>query len=221
VTVPSEPSRARAVVWDLPIRLFHWALVLLIPFAWWTYKTDRLEWHRLAGYAVIGLLAFRLFWGVFGSSTARFANFLRGPGTVWSYVTGRLSKGVGHNPLGGWSVLLLLGVLAVQPVLGLFASDADGLDSGPFADRVSYDRSLQAEQLHATLFYVLIGLVALHICAIVYYRLRGESLVLPMLSGRTKLAEGAQAPALASLWLKLAGLAVGALVFSALYYWGG
>jgi hypothetical protein len=86
---------------------------------------------------------------------------------------------------------------------------------------VSYDHSLQAERFHELLFYVLVGLVALHICAIVYYRLRGESLVLPMLSGRAKLPPGTKAPALAPLWLWMIGLLLGAAVFGALYYWGG
>jgi cytochrome b len=221
VTVQNEPSRNRVVVWDLPIRLCHWSLAVLIPFAWWTYKTDRMEWHRMAGYAVLGLMAFRLFWGIFGSATARFADFLHGPATIWRYLAGRLPKGVGHNPLGGWSVALLLVLLAVQPLLGLFASDADGLDSGPFADRVSYDQSLQAERLHELLFYALVGLVVLHICAIVYYRLRGESLVLPMITGRAKLPPGTQAPALAPLWLWALGFLLGAAVFGALYRWGG
>ena len=214
------PSRERAVVWDLPTRLFHWSLVLLIPFAWWTYKTDRMEWHRMAGYAVLALMAFRLFWGVFGSQTARFASFVRGPVTVWRYLTGRLPKTVGHNPLGGWSVVLLLSVLAVQPLLGLFASDEDGLDSGPFADRVGFEHAQQAEHWHELLFYGLLGLIALHLCAIVFYRLRGTSLVLPMLSGRASLPPGTRAPAHAPLWRWVVGLLLAGAVFGALYHWG-
>ena len=215
------PARGRAVVWDLPIRLFHWSLVILIPFAWWTYKTDHMAWHRVAGYAVLGLMAFRLFWGFAGSATARFANFLRGPVTVIRYLRGRLPKSAGHNPLGSWSVALLLGVLTVQPLLGLFAADEDGLDSGPFADWAGYDRSLQAEAFHELLFYVLVGLVALHLCALLFYRLRGESLVMPMLTGRAMLPTGAPPPALAPLWLCAIGLVLGGAVFGALYHWGG
>ena len=212
---------SRAVVWDLPTRLFHWSIVVLVVFAWWTYKADHMEWHRAAGYAVLALLAFRLFWGFFGATTARFANFLRGPGAVWRYLRGRWPKAAGHNPLGGWSVAALLAVLIVQPLLGLFASDEDGLDSGPLADRVSYDQSQQAEHLHSVLFYVLVGLVAVHIAAIAFYRLRGDNLLLPMISGRAELPPGTTPPARAPLWALALGLILAAGVFAGLYRWGG
>jgi cytochrome b len=210
----------RAKIWDWPTRAIHWSLVLLIPFAWWTYKTDRMDWHRLAGYAVLALMAFRLFLGLFGAETSRFANFLRGPRAVWRYLM-RGEAGAGHNPLGGWSVAALLVLLVIQPVLGLFASDENGLDSGPFADRVSLDHSLQAEHLHKVFFYVLVGLIALHIVAIAFYALRGRSLVGPMITGRATLSEGVAAPRMARVYALLFGLLLGVVVFVSLWHWGG
>ena len=219
--MPQETPSTRVVIWDAPVRVVHWAIVLLIPFAWWCYQHDHMDWHRMAGYAVLALMAFRLYWGVVGHETARFAHFVRGPRTIWRYLRGRWHKRAGHNPLGAWSVLLLMALLVVQPVLGLFAADENGLDSGPFADAVSFDRQQQAEHFHMLLFYVLLGVVALHVGAILFYRLRGEPLVWAMVSGRGKLPPGAEAPRRAPPWRLLIGIALGGAVFWALYTYGG
>src|SRR5690348_13361440 len=110
----------RQYVWDFPTRAFHWLLVALIGFCWWSAETDHMDWHSLAGLAVCGLLIFRILWGIFGTSTARFAQFVKGPRAIWSYL--RPGEGpprvapIGHNPLGGWSVVALLLVLATQTV---------------------------------------------------------------------------------------------------------
>jgi cytochrome b len=209
----------RTKIWDWPTRAIHWSLVLLIPFAWWTYKTDRMDWHRLAGYAVIALLAFRLFLGVFGAETSRFARFLRGPRAVWRYLA-HGEAGVGHNPIGGWSVAAMLALLVAQPVLGLFASDENGLDSGPFADRVSLEQGIQVEHLHALFFYGLVGLVALHIAAIAYYALRGRNLVGPMITGRASLADNTAPPRMARASIMILGLLLAGIVFMGLWHWG-
>src|ERR1041384_7437303 len=95
-------------VWDLPVRLFHWAIVLLVPALWWTAENERLDLHITLGTAMLALVLFRLLWGIFGSSTARFAGFVRGPFGVMRYLSGRERGGIGHNPLGGWSVLAML-----------------------------------------------------------------------------------------------------------------
>jgi cytochrome b len=219
--MPSTRAVIWATIWDRPVRVVHWAIVLLIPFAWWCYQHDHMDWHRLAGYAVLALMAFRLFWGVAGSDTARFAQFLKGPGAIGRYLRGRWPKAVGHNPIGGWSVMLLLALLIVQPALGLFAADDNGLDSGPFADWVSFERQLQAEHFHMLLFWTLVGVVALHVCAILFYRLRGEPLVWAMVSGRGKLPPGIEAPRHAPLWRLAVGIALGGAAFWALYKYGG
>ncbi|HEX7929290.1 MAG TPA: cytochrome b/b6 domain-containing protein, partial [Sphingomicrobium sp.] len=113
-------------IWDLPVRLFHWVLVGLIAFAWWSAEYHYDDLHIWSGIAVLTLLIFRILWGFFGSSTARFANFVRGPRAVFGYLRGDW-RGVGHNPLGALSVVALLGLVSLQVGLGLFASDEDGL----------------------------------------------------------------------------------------------
>ena len=129
-------------VWDLPTRLFHWLLVVLILLLYATGEFGMLDmrWHFWFGYATLALMVFRLLWGLFGSQTSRFADFVRGPVAVGRYVKEQISTNahfsVGHNPLGGWSVLALLLSVLVQSASGLFASD--GIDTdGPFSGSVS------------------------------------------------------------------------------------
>lgn len=216
-----KPDARRVVVWDFPVRLIHWSIVLLIPFAWWTFEVDRMALHRAAGYGVLALVAVRLAWGFVGSETARFANFICGPRRVTAYLSGRVSHHVGHNPLGGLSVALLLSVLCVQPLLGLFAADQEGLDSGPLSAFVSDDHAQLAEQLHAVFFYVLLGLVTLHLAAIVFYAVRGKNIVWPMFRGWTRLAPGVAAPWQAGKVREAVAVLATALLFGSLWWWGG
>ena len=211
----------RVLVWDSFVRIVHWSIVILIPLAWWTYEVDQMAPHRLIGYGVLALMAFRLFWGFAGSHAARFVNFLHGPRKVAAYLFARAPHHVGHNPLGGWSVVLLLSLLCVQPLLGLFAADREGLDSGPFAGLVSDDRAQWAERLHADLFYALLALVTLHVLAIGVYALRGKNLLLPMLSGRAKVPLDVAVPSLATRSHTAIGLVLAAAVFASLWWWGG
>ena len=180
---------ARIRLWDGPVRLFHWALVLLIISAWWTAENHAMGWHRLCGYAILTLVLFRIIWGFVGSSTARFAHFVRGPGIVMGYIRGPMfQRGspphAGHNPLGGWSVVAMLSLLLVQVLLGFFAVDADGVESGPFAYLVSYDTGRWAAETHEGVFNALWALIALHVLAVLFYRVvRGENLLGAMLTG--------------------------------------
>src|SRR6188768_713072 len=119
-------SRARIRVWDVPTRLTHWLFVLLVVFSWWTAETSRMEWHRWSGYTLLGLVIFRIYWGFAGGSTARFSEFVRGPRAIAGYLKGGWTEVPGHNPLGALNVIALLGLLAAQVVLGLFAVDVDG-----------------------------------------------------------------------------------------------
>ncbi len=162
-------------VWDLPTRLVHWLMVLGVALSWWTGETGRLEWHRWSGYGLLGLVAFRIYWGFFGSSTARFRQFLRGPRTVVGYLRGAWPPAPGHNPLGALSVLALLALLAAQIVLGLFAVDVDGIESGPLSLYVSFDAGRSAAKWHGAIFNALLWLIALHIVAIAVLRVREEA----------------------------------------------
>jgi len=184
----------KAPVWDLPIRLFHWVLVALLGFSWWSAENHETELHIWSGIAVLTLLIFRLLWGLFGSSTARFANFVRGPAVVRDYLRDNASwRFAGHSPLGALSVIALLGAIAIQVGLGLIAVDEDGLNEGPLAQLVSLDVSEAARDLHEDFFNVLLALIAVHVVAIVVYRLLlGRNLTGPMLTGRAALEPGVE-----------------------------
>ncbi len=180
---PTLPTRVR--VWDVPVRVCHWLMVLCVGVSWWTAETSRMEWHQYAGLSLLAIVSFRIYWGFFGSSTARFSHFVRGPRTIVSYLKGRWATMPGHNPLGALSVVALLGLLLTQIVLGLFAVDVDGIESGPLSTYVSFDAGRLAAEWHDDLFAVLQWLIALHIVAVLYYVLfRKQNLVATMLHGK-------------------------------------
>lgn len=205
-------SETPTPVWDVPTRLFHWSLVILIVVAWLTAE-KQMTIHRGAGYAVLGLLAFRVWWGLAGGSTARFSDFVRGPGAVRAYLKasreGTEGEHAGHNPLGALSVLALLGVVAVQVILGLFAIDEDGFEGGPLSDRIDFDLARQIAEWHELAFRVLQGLVVLHLAAIVFYAVRKrQDLVRPMITGFRRFKGPVQGLVRAPLWSLVVGVLV-------------
>ncbi|MDO8860791.1 cytochrome b/b6 domain-containing protein [Haliea sp. E1-2-M8] len=182
-------------LWDWPTRLFHWALVVLLPLAWWTAEEGQMERHQWVGYTVIVLVVFRICWGFVGSPHSRFRDFLRGPGTVLGYVRGRVAPGPGHNPLGGWSVIVLLTLLLVQAGSGLFNSDQILFD-GPFYYAVSSDTRDFLGVVHEWAFDALLAMVVLHLLAIAWHQFRRrEKLVQAMLKGTAEGKQGVAAPA--------------------------
>jgi len=196
-------------LWDLPTRLFHWSLVLLIFAAWWTQdQAEDSELHARVGYTILTLVLWRLLWGLFGSDTSRFAGFVRSPRAAITYARSLFGSTAfphlpGHNPLGGYSVLLMLLSLAVQAGTGLFLYD-DELFWGPLNGLVSEDTADLLEEVHELNFYLLLGLVGLHVAAILFYALvKRQDLVRPMIVGTASLPEGAAAPRLASASLAL------------------
>ena len=197
-------------VWDLPTRVFHWMLVALIAFSWWSAENDELDLHIWSGLAVLTLLIFRLLWGVFGSSTARFANFVRGPRAMLGYLrNSRAWTAIGHNPIGAASVIAMLLVLAAQVGLGLINSDEDGLAEGPLAHLVGFDTNEFAHEWHDELFDVLLVLIGLHVAAIVFYRVAlGKKLTWPMITGRSALNPKAEPVRPGKWWAALLCLAV-------------
>jgi len=184
-----SPAASRLKIWDMPVRLFHWSIVALIAMAWWSAEQRQLDWHRYIGYTVLTLILFRLLWGCFGSTTARFTHFVSGPKHVIDYFRNdlfarKISAHHGHNPLGGWSVIAMLGAMLLQTLLGLFAVDIDGIESGPLAYLVSFDTGRTAAEIHHLIFNVLLALIALHIVAILFYRFyKNENLVSAMILG--------------------------------------
>jgi cytochrome b len=170
-------------------------------------KNHHTEWHIWSGCAILTLLIFRLLWGFVGSSTARFGNFVRGPRAVGEFLLGRWS-GIGHNPLGALSVVALLAAVAFQVGLGLIAEDEDGIYAGPLSRLVSVDTSDRARDIHEFWFNVLLGLIVLHIAAILVYRLRGSKLTKPMITGRAVVDPGTQPMRPGKWWAALLCLAV-------------
>jgi cytochrome b len=194
-------------VWDLPVRLVHWLLAGLIAFSWWSVKNHHTDWHIWSGCAILTLLIFRLLWGFVGSSTARFASFVRGPRALRDNLRG-LWSGIGHSPLGAISVLAMFLAVAVQVALGLIAEDEDGLSTGPLYRLVSTDTSDAARDLHELWFNVVLALIILHVAAIIYYRLRGRKLTKAMITGRAALSPGMQPMRPGKWWAALICLAL-------------
>lgn len=171
-------------VWDVPTRLVHWLIAICVASSWWTGEQGHLEWHRWSGYTLLGLVTFRIYWGFFGSSTARFRQFVRGPRVIMNYLRGAWPVAPGHNPLGALSVLALIFVLCLQVGLGLFAIDVDGIESGPLSLYVSFETGRAAAEWHEWVFNLLMSLVVLHIAAIAWYRFaKQEKLTAAMFHG--------------------------------------
>lgn len=190
----TKASSVRARLWDGPTRIVHWALVALIAFAWWSAEAGRMEWHRWSGYAVTGLIVFRLIWGFAGSTSARFASFVRGPRGTLAYLRSLPSRvktdWPGHNPLGAWSVLAILAALVAQTVTGLFAVDIDAIEAGPLSDRVDFDTGRLFAKWHHWSFWALEALVTLHVAAVVFYlAYKRANLIGAMITGRQSFAE--------------------------------
>jgi cytochrome b len=169
-------SHAEGATWDLPVRAFHWLLAVLVVFSFVTGKAGGpwLDWHFRSGYAILALLLFRIGWGLFGSPSARFTSFLRGPRTAFTYARSLAARNPphspSHNPLGGWMVVAMIAILGVQAVTGLFTND-ESAHEGPLAALVS-NRVVDAmSDLHERNHWLVVAAVALHLAAIATYHL--------------------------------------------------
>ena len=177
-------------VWDLPVRLMHWGLVLAVTGAWLTRELegDWFAWHTRCGYAVLLIAATRIVWGFVGTRHARFGDFVRGPRAILHYLRADKDAAgariVGHNPLGALMVLALLTMLLAQAVLGLFAND-QVMSTGPLFGHVDAATSDRLTTLHKQLFDVIVAAIAIHVAAALFYLwVRRENLILPMITGR-------------------------------------
>ncbi|ANY15771.1 cytochrome b/b6 domain-containing protein [Bordetella pseudohinzii] len=213
------PSTLR--IWDLPTRLFHWALAACVLGAFITVKLGGLymEWHVRFGLATLGLILFRVLWGLFGSRYARFSQFLRGPRAVAAYLRGGL-RTAGHNPLGALSVIAMLLAFGLQAVSGLFASD-DIMIQGPLYDRVDEGLASTLTSLHKANEWVLIALVGLHLLALLWYAgVKRRPLLRAMVTGDAPAGElpADAAPARDDLGMRLRALLI-ALCCAAVALW--
>jgi len=210
----------RIRLWDLPTRLFHWLLVISVAAALISGQVggNFIEWHGKIGLFIVGLIVFRLAWGLFGSTYARFTQFFPTPAKLKAYLRGEW-RGVGHNPLGAFSVFGLLGLLSFQMISGLFGND-DITFYGPLFDLVSKDLSNKLTSLHHLASNLIYLLIALHLGAIAFYgHVKKDNLVKPMITGwkETEHGESAKGGGLIALIVAL-GIA-GAAVYAASGAW--
>ncbi|MBK1644298.1 cytochrome B, partial [Thiocapsa imhoffii] len=195
----------RILVWDLPTRLFHWLLAVLIAAAFVTglQGGQLMVWHGRIGLWILGLLAFRLAWGLFGSTYARFSQFVRGPRAILDYLRGRW-QGVGHSPLAALSVLALLIVVSFQVISGLFTND-DIAFRGPLYTLVTKSTSDWLTGLHRQNIWLIGALIALHIVAVLFYTFwRRDNLILPMIHGRKVVTLATARSAVGGGWIAFA-----------------
>ena len=187
-----DTVRVAVRVWDLPTRLFHWVLLACVVGLVVTGNVggNAMVWHFRLGYTVLTLVLFRLLWGVVGGYWSRWAQLPLAPARVWAYLRGRAHEGAGHNPLGSWSVLLMLGWLLLQVGTGL-VSDDEIANAGPLSALVSGSTVSLATAWHkGPGKLVLLALVLVHVGAIVWYRVRRHQALVPaMLHGDKTLPE--------------------------------
>lgn len=209
------------LVWDVPVRVTHWALVASVTGSYLTHRLDAFRYHRWCGYTTLVLVTVRIAWGIVGTRHARFTAFVRGPAAVVRYLAslgrGERSSHAGHNPAGGWMVLLLLALLAAQAVTGLFAND-EIANTGPLYGYVLNSTSNRLTAWHHRLFDVLLVAVALHVAAVLAYLfVMHTNLIRPMLTGRKPALDAPAGAEIAGsrlwLWLALIGVAGGALAW--------
>ena len=227
MSTPSADEK-KVKLWDFPVRLFHWALVVAIVTAWWTNRQVMIDIHAIAGYSVLALVIFRIIWGFVGSSNARFADFLTGPRHVIGYL-GKLPKGStseltypGHNPAGGWMVLVMILLVGVQAVSGLFASEDTFLFfDGPLVAYVSSDFASTMNWIHHTNINLIYAAVGLHVFAALFYLVvKRENLIRAIVIG-TRRVPAELAGRFANIRFASPVLGFVILIVCALVVWGG
>jgi cytochrome b len=207
-------------VWDAPTRLFHWLIVLLVACSWYTGEYGPTNIHFLSGYCVLTLLLFRIGWGFFGSDTARFGRFLQSPLAALRHLAHfarrEPDREIGHNAAGGWMVVVMLLLLLGQVGTGLFSND--DFNDAPLSTLIDKHLSDQISGIHGKLIWVILGVIGLHVLAVVCYAIfKRHDLVRPMVTGKKRLPAAMRAPRmksplLALVWFALCAVAVWVLV---------
>ena len=216
MNVTSEKA-STAMVWDLPVRIMHWSLLIAVAGAWLTRELegDWFAWHTRFGYAVLVLVLTRVIWGFLGTRHARFAQFVKGPKAILAYLRGTAPNPAGHNSLGALMILAMLTMLLVQALTGLFAND-QVFETGPLFGYVTIETSDQLTSLHKQLFDWIAAAIAVHVAAALFYLwIRRENLILPMITGRKAVESVPEEDRISSsrLWLAIiVALIVGAIL---------
>jgi len=213
-------SDLKILVWDAPTRLFHWLAAALVAAAYVTWRLNWMDWHAKAGYALLTLVIFRILWGIFGSETTRFTTFIASPRAAARYLAHTLHREpdrlAGHNPAGGWMVLFLLLLQFGVTLTGVYVNN-DVADEGPFTELIPAPVANAITALHWIFWDALLAAVALHLLAIFLYKvIKGQNLLLPMVTGWKILPAGAKQPRVASPARAAALLGCSALAVAAL-----
>jgi len=195
------PGTRSVRIWDWPTRVFHWVLLVLVTTSFVTGHIggNAMQYHLWSGFTILGLLIFRLVWGVVGGHYARFASFVRSPASAWRYARSLMRpdspRYPGHNPLGGWSVIAMLLALMLQVGTGLFATD-EIFTQGPLYPLVSDSTADWLTGIHVFNQWVIVSLVALHLAAVLFYFIvKHDNLITPMITGVKPWSAATEAPA--------------------------
>jgi cytochrome b len=193
----------KVLVWDTPTRLFHWLVVVLVAAAYATWRLNWMDVHAEIGEVLLALVLFRILWGFFGSDSARFRRFLGSPTVVARHLRKIFRRepdqSAGHNPAGGWMVLLLLFLLLVEILTGIYVLN-DVADEGPFTELVPAAIADAITALHSIFWNVLLAAIAAHIGAILIYAMaKRQNLVVPMITGWKVLPQTVPRPRIAGV----------------------
>ncbi len=213
----------KKLVWDLPLRLFHWLFAVFVFAAWYTaeQKSELIELHMLLGYFLLGLVIFRILWGFVGTRHSRFSSFFPTPSRLVNYFKSFASEQpiqyTGHNPAGSLMVLLMIILILMQSVSGLYMSD-DVFSSGPYQGSMGDEFDQAMKFIHYNVFDVMIGAIALHIAVVFYYRIKKKrDLITPMVTGKKPVHNIDNDDAITSSRILLAVII--ALLVAAFVYW--
>ncbi len=191
---PTNSALQAVTVWDISVRIFHWSLVAGIGFLWYSGEEggNIMTWHMYVGYTMLGLILYRLLWGIYGSTYARFSYFIKSPSKTFNYardfIKGESPHYLSHNPLGGWMAIVLMALVFIQAATGLFATD-DIITEGPLFSLVDESTAYLLTEIHEINFNLLLLCAGLHIVAVLYHRfVKGEDLVKSMITGKKNVA---------------------------------
>ena len=200
--LPTSGLKLPMRVWDAPIRLFHWTVVVLIIVSYTSVQLGWMQVHLVSGDLMLTALLFRLAWGFAGSETARFRAFLvsptKGLRRLSTLTRREPDTEIGHNAAGGWMVLLMLLLLYLQVATGLGANDDHGTE-GPLAKYLGKQLSNRVSEVHSLNFWLIVAAIVIHLLAVAAYaRLKGQHLLRPMITGKKRMPGAMRAPRMAT-----------------------
>lgn len=204
-------------IWDIAVRSYHWAQLLLLVGLWYTGEEGIMAWHQLLAYTLLALLLARFIWGVAGSSSARFSQFAASPSAAWRYLRQPHATG-GHNPASFYMIALLMVLLGVQLLTGMASVDNSYISDGPLVTYLPESWVEWASAIHKININILLAAIALHIVAAILHSWRYDNVITSMISGYGELAAGQKKPQLKN---SLSFFLLFAVFLSIFYLWQG